>query len=194
MEILSQDTTRLARAWQDGMMALVDGYSEQLRRFTELTMGFVGVGTQDGGELQRVVGRITDATRELTDAQGAVAREWLRAPFWLTDTSAPLDLQAAYVRLFEANRELATAYLEAALGWQRAVTAGTERAAGTVQEAVDAQVQTARRLANDAREAQQATVDATRSTVSAARETTNRAVTQTFPASEAANERTARGR
>ena len=181
MEVLSQDTTHLARAWQDGVAALIAGYGEQMRRFTELAMGVAGMGPWDGGELQRVMGRIADATRELTDAQSAVAREWLRAPFWLTDTSGPLDLQAAYVHLFEANRELAAAYLDAALGWQRTVTTQTERAAGTVQEAVDAQVQTARRLANDAREAQQATLDATRSTVSAVRETTNRVVVQATP-------------
>ena len=181
LEVLSQDTVRLARAWQDGLAALVDGYSEQLRRFAALATGGMGMGLQDDGAWPRVVGRITDATRQLTDAQSAVAREWLRAPFWLTDTAAPLDLQAAYVRLFEASRELTAAYVEAALGWQRALTASSERAAETLQEAVDVQTQTARRLANDAREAQQATVDATRSTVSAVRETTNRTVTQAVP-------------
>ena len=126
------------------------------------------------------MGRVNEATRALGDAQAAVAGEWLRAPFWLSGAASPIDLQASYVRLLEASRDLTNAYLEAALGWQRALTAGGERAAETVRGAVDAQTQTARRVANDVREAQQATVDATRSTVSAARETTNRTVTQTL--------------
>ena len=179
MEVLSQDGARLARAWQDGVSALFEGYGEQLRRFSELGMGYVGVGAWDGGELSRLVGQISEATRALSEAQAAVAADWLRAPFWLTGAASPIDLQASYVRLLEASRDLMSAYLEAMLGWQRALSAGGERAADTVREAVDAQTQTARRLANDAREAQQAAVDATRSTMSAVRETTNRTVTQT---------------
>ena len=179
MEVLSQDGARLARAWQDGVSALFEGYGEQLRRFSELGMGYVGVGAWDGGELSRLVGQISEATRALSEAQAAVAADWLRAPFWLTGAASPIDLQASYVRLLEASRDLTSAYLEAMLGWQRALSAGGERAADTVREAVDAQTQTARRLANDAREAQQAAVDATRSTMSAVRETTNRTVTQT---------------
>ena len=178
MEVLSQDGARIARAWQDGVAALFDGYGEQLRWFTELGTGYVGAGLWDGGELSRLAGRIGEATYALGEAHAAVAAEWLRAPLWLSGAASPIDLQASYVRLLEASRELTSAHLEAALGWQRALSAGGERAAETVREAVDAQTQTARRIANDAREVQQATVDATRSTVSAVRETTNRALNQ----------------
>jgi len=178
MEVLSQDGARLARAWQDGVAALFDGYGEQLRRFGELGAGWAGAGMWNGGDLSRMVGRISEATRALGDAHAAVTAEWLRAPLWLTGAASPIDLQASYVSLLEANRELTSAYLEAMLGWQRAFTPGSERAADTVRDAGAAQTQTARRLANDAREVQQATVDATRSTVSAVRETTNRTITQ----------------
>ena len=180
LEVLSQDGARLAHAWQDAVAALFDTYGEQLRRFSELGASYTGVGLWDDGELSRLVGRVNEATRTLGDDQAAVLGEWLRAPFWLSGAASPIDLQASYVRLLEASRDLTNAYLEAALGWQRALTAGGERAAETVRGAVDAQTQTARRVANDVREAQQATVDATRSTVSAARETTNRTVTQTL--------------
>ena len=194
MGVMSQDVARLTRAWQDGLAALFGGYGDQLRQLTEISTSFFRPGMLDGDELQQIVGRITEATRELTNAQAAVAQEWLRAPFWLTGTASPADLQASYVRLFEASRDLVSAYLEAALNWQRALTAGTERATETVREAVDAQTATARRLANDAREAQQATIDATRSTVSAAQEVTNRAVSQVREAAEEAQQQAERER
>lgn len=178
MEVLGQDGARMARAWQDGIAAMVEGYGDQLRRFRDLGAGYFDPGTQDSDELRQALGRIAEATSTLTEAQTGVATEWLRAPFWLTGAASPIDLQASCVRLLEASREVAIAYLEAALAWQRSVTAGSERAAETVREAIDAQTQAARRLANDAREVQQAAVDATRSTASATRETVNRSVTQ----------------
>jgi methyl-accepting chemotaxis protein len=178
MEVLSQDGVRLARAWQDGIAALLDGYGEQMRRFAELNAIFIQPDARVAGELQQAIGRIIETTQALNEAQAGVAREWLRAPLWPTGAASPIDLQAGYVRLFETHRDLASAYLDAALGWQRAIGAGGERAAETVREAVDEQTRTARRLANDAREVQQATIDATRSTASTVREVSNRAVTQ----------------
>ena len=172
------DTALFTRAWQDGVEAVFSGYGEQWRRFVELSGGAHGARWFDGEQVRETVTRFTQGTREVTNAQIAVAGELMRAPLWLTGAASPADLQARYFRLFEAYRELARVYIDSTLGFQRAFTGATERATETAREIVDSQVQTARRVANDARVAQDAAVDATRTTAEAARATTERAVEQ----------------
>ena len=171
-------------AWRDAMEAMIGGYTTQWRQMTELLGGLWGMPAPDGEQAREGIARITQALREVTEAQTAVASESLRMPFWLTGGASPTDLQAAYFRLFEAQRELFRVYLDLAVGWQRAQAGATQRAAETAQRVVDTQVQTARRVANDAREVQQATVDAARTTTAAAQETAARAAEQTRQAVE----------
>jgi hypothetical protein len=159
------DATRITRAWQEGAQTLFSGYGEQWRRMTELGSAWFQPLRLDRSEVRETVERIAQSTRDVANAQVAVAGEWLRAPFWLTGAASPVDLQTRYVELFDAQRELVRAYLDAALGWQRALAGRAERAADVTREAVDAQTRTAKAVANDVREAQQASVDATRATV-----------------------------
>ena len=173
------DTALFTRAWQDGVEAMFSGYGEQWRRLVELGGGAYGPRWFDGEQVRETLNRFAEGTREVTNAQIAVAGEWLRTPLWLTGAASPADLQARYFRLFEAYRELARVYIDSALGFQRALTGATERATETAREIVDSQVQTARRVANDARQAQDATVDAARTTAETARATTERVVEQT---------------
>lgn len=181
---MAADATRMTNAWQDGMQAIMGGYGDQWRRLTELGTGFYGLRWLDGDQVRETLQRLGEGTREVVAAQTAVNAEWLRAPLWLTGAASPVDLQARYFRLFDAQRELFRIYLDAALGWQRAMTGATEQAVETAREAADVQVQTARRVANDAREVQQVTVDAARNTTQAVRETTQRAVEQTRETAE----------
>ncbi len=171
-------TGRITPAWQAGAQALATGYSDQFRRLAELSAAFWQPRWLDRSEVREAVERITAGTRELAGAQAAVAGEWLRAPLWLTGAASPVDLQARYVRLFEAQRELVQAYIDAALGWQRVMTGAAEQVADVAREATDAQKRTARRVANDAREAQPATADTTRNAAETVRETAGRAAEQ----------------
>jgi hypothetical protein len=188
------DPTRLTRAWQDGAQAVFTGYSDGLRRLSELGTTFWQPQALARPELREVVERISTGAREVTSAQVAVAGEWLRAPLWLTGSASPVDLQARYARLFEAQRGLVRAYLDAALGWQRAMTATTERVTEAAREAVDVQTNTARQVANDVREVQEAAIETAQQTTNAVRETTSRVVTQAREVAEEAAERAERER
>ena len=183
------EALRIANAWQNSAQTLFASYGDTLRRLTEFSAAFWQPQTFNRGDVRQAIERITASTRDVTNAQVAVAGELLRAPFWLTGAASPVDLQARYAQLFDAQRELVQAYLDALLGWQRAMTGATEQATQVVREAVDSQTLTARAVANTARETQQATIDATRNTAQAvqetvtrtaevARDTTNRAVEQ----------------
>ena len=183
------DAARITRAWQEGAQTLAAGYGEQLRRWAELGTTFFQPNWLQRGETREIVERIAQGTREVTNAQIAIAGEWLRAPLWLTGAASPIDLQARYVRLFEAQRELVNTYLDAALGWQRGITSVTEQVTEAARDTVDVQTRTARAVVNDAREAQQATVDATRNAAEAVRETTNNVVRQASEAAQEAAER-----
>jgi hypothetical protein len=169
----------IGHAWQEGAQTLFAGYGEQMRRFAEIGTTLYRPDWINQPEVRETVERIAQSTREVAGAQVAVAGEWLRAPLWLTGAASPIDLQSRYVRLFDAQRELVRAYLDAALGWQRLMSGATERAVETTRDAVDAQTRTAKAVVNDAREAQQATIDATRNVtnnvVEAATETARRA-------------------
>jgi hypothetical protein len=183
------DVTRIGQAWQEGAQALFAGYGEQARWLTELSTIWLRPLQLDEPEARETIGRIAQRTREVANAQVAVAGEWLRAPFWLTGAASPLDLQARYTALFDAQRELASAYLDAALGWQRAFTGRAERATEVAREAVDAQARTAKVVANDVREAQQATVNATRATAERTVEAVAETARRTLEAAEEAAER-----
>jgi hypothetical protein len=184
-----RETTRIGQAWQEGAQTLFAGYGEQTRWLTELSAIWLRPLQLDGPEARETMERIARGTREVANAQVAVAGEWLRAPFWLTGAASPLDLQARYAALFDAQRELASAYLDAALGWQRAFTGRAERATEVAREAVDAQARTAKAVANDVREAQQATVNATRATAERAVEAATETARRTREAVEEAVER-----
>lgn len=175
---LQNDATRIGRAWQDGMQALLGSYGDGLRRLSETGASLWNPRPGQGDQMREFITRLGEGTRELTSAQVAVAGEWLRAPFWFTGAASPSDLQARYFRLFEANRNLARLYLDAALGWQRSLSGAAEQATERALEAVDAQTHTAQRLANDAREAQQATVEMARETASKTRDISTQAASQ----------------
>jgi hypothetical protein len=181
---------RITRAWQDSAQALAEGYGEQFRRFAEFSAACWQPGRLDRTELSGAVARIAAGLRELAGAQATVAGEWLRAPLWLSGAASPDDLQAGFVRLFEAQRGLVEAYTAAALGWQRAMTGAAEQVTGVARAAADAQVPTARREADDSREAQQATVDAARDAAEAVRETAGRPVQQARAVADHAREAT----
>lgn len=187
------DPTRVTRLWQDGAQALFAGYTDSMRRFSEVGAAFWQP-RLNRPELREMIEKITEGTRELTSAQVAVAGEWLRAPLWLTGGASPVDLQARYARLFEAQRGLVRAYLDAALSWQRAMTAQTERVTEVAREAVDAQTNAARQVANDLREVQETAVENTRAAARTVRDTANRAVTQAREVAEEAAERAERER
>lgn len=187
---LSQDATRLSNAWQDGMQALWSGYGDSLRRFTELSTSLWSPRAAAQPELRETLERIAATSRDVTNAQLAVAGEWLRIPYWFTGGASPADLQSRYFQLVDARRQLARAYLDAARDWQRAMTGVVEQVTETVKDEVDEQVQTARRLSNDARDAQQATLDATRRTTSAAQEGASRVVAQAQEVVQEVTERT----
>lgn len=177
-ETARQEAMAAGRAWQDGLQALMGGYGEQVRRFAELSQSMWNPRNLDQDQVRETWQRIGESMREVANAQVAVAGEWLRAPFWMTGSASPADLQARYFRLFEANRELATAYLDAVLSWQRQMTGATERVVETAREAVDAQTQTARRVANDVREAQQTGVEAARHAATTTRDAVTRTANQ----------------
>jgi hypothetical protein len=183
------DATRVTRAWQEGAQTMFTGYNEQLRRMAEFGTVFFRPQMLDSAEVRQTVERIAQGTREVASAQVAVAGEWLRAPLWLSGAASPVDLQARYAQLFDAQRELVRAYLDAALGWQRAVSGVAEEAAGVARESVDTQVRTAKAVANDLREAQQETVDAARDAGEAVRDTTANAVRQAREVAKEAAER-----
>ena len=186
---------RITRAWQDTAQALAEGYGECFRRLTELSAAYWQPGWLDRTEVSAAVERIAAGMRELAGAQTAVAGECLRVPLWLSGTATPNDLQACFVRLFEAQRELVEAYTAAALGWQRAMTGAAEQVTDAAREAADAQIRTARRVANDARDAQQATVDAARDAAETMRGTAGRAVEQVHTEeTQAADDRRAEAR
>jgi hypothetical protein len=154
----------MQHAWQDSMEAMVTGYGEQWRQMADLARGFWGMESLDRDQAQQSVRRVLEGVGAVTTAQMMVAGEWLRAPFWLTGTASPTDLQSRYARLFEAQRELFRISLDAALGWQRALTDATARTTETAQEIVDTQTQTASRVVSDALELQQAAVETARAT------------------------------
>ena len=183
------DATRITRAWQEGAQTLFAGYGDQWRRMTEIGTVWFRPQWLQQPEVRETVERITQGTRQVANAQVAIAGEWLRAPFWLTGAASPADLQTRYVELFDAQRELARAYLDAALGWQRAITGTVERATDVAREAVDSQARTAKAVVNDAREAQQATVDATRATAQRAADAAVETARRTREAAEDAAER-----
>lgn len=170
------DVRAIGRAWQDGVQAMVSGYGDQVRRMAELGAGFYGMRWLDQGELREQAQKIAEGAREVASARAGIASEWLRAPLWLTGAASPRDLQARYFRLFEAQRDLARTWLDASLGLQRALIGATTRVTETAREAVDAQVQSARRVANDAATAQEAATDLTRRAASTTRETAQKAV------------------
>ena len=186
---VAPEAARVTRAWQDGAQTLFASYGEQMRRMSELSSTFLAPRWLGRPEVRETIERIAQGTRDVANAQVAVAGEWLRAPFWLTGGASPVDLQAGYARLFEAQRELVRTYLDAALGWQRAVTGAAERATEIAQQAVDSQTLTARAVANTARETQQATVDATRRATETVTETASRAVREAGEAAQEAAER-----
>lgn len=183
------DAARVTHAWQEGTQTLFSGYNEQLRRMAEFGTILFQPRWLDQSEVRETVERIAQGTRDVASAQVAVAGEWLRAPLWLSGAASPADLQAQYARLFDAHRELVRAYLDAALGWQRAVSGATEQATEVARESVNAQVRTAKAVANNVREAQQGTVAATRDTAEAVRETTDNAVRQAREVAKEAAER-----
>ncbi len=186
---VTPEAARITRAWQDGAQTLATSYGEQLRRMTALHSTVFAPQWLTRSDVRETIERITQGTREVATAQVAVAGEWLRAPLWLTGSASPIDLQAGYARLFEAQRELVRTYLDAALDWQQAVTETTARATEIAQEAADSQTLTARAVANTVRETQQATVDATRNTAQTVVETTSRAVREAGEAAQQAAER-----
>ena len=186
---VAPEAARITKAWQDGAQTLAASYGEQMRRMAELSSTFLSPQWLNRGEVRETIERIAQGTREVANAQVAVAGEWLRAPLWLTGGASPIDLQAGYARLFEAQRELVRTYLDAALGWQRVVTEATERATEIAQDAADSQTLTARAVANTVRETQQATVDATRNAAQTVVETTSRAVREAREAAQQAAER-----
>ena len=166
--------------------------AEEFRRMSELGATWFQPPwlSVDQGELRETVERIAQRTREVANAQVAIAGEWMRAPFWLTGAASPIDLQTRYVELFDAQRELVQAYLDAALGWGRAVTGQAERATNVARAAVDASTRTAKAVANDVREAQQATVQTTRATVERAVDGAVETARRTREAAEDAAEKT----
>lgn len=175
-----QDTTRVTRAWQDSIEAITTGYRQQWQQAAGLTSDFWSMRWLDRDEVRDTVTRITRGTREVTSAQAAITAGWLRAPLWITGNGSPVELQDRYFRLFEAQRDLARAYVDAALGVQRALLQAGERTAESAREVIDSQTQTARRVANDTRDAQQAAVESTRRTTTELRDTvreTSQAVT-----------------
>jgi hypothetical protein len=165
----------MQHAWQDSMEAMVTGYGEQWRQMANLARGFWGMGSLDRDRGQESVRRVFEGFGAVTSAQTAVAGEWLRAPFWLTGTASPTDLQSRYARLFEAQRELLRISLDAALCWQRALTDASARTTETAQEIVDTQSQTASRVVSDALEVQQAAVETARATSAEGQERAARA-------------------
>ena len=185
----ARDAAQITRAWQDGAQTLFAGYGEQWRRMSELGTVWFQPQTVNRPEVRETVERIAQSTRQVANAQVAVAGEWLRAPFWLTGAASPVDLQTRYVELFDAQRELVRAYLDAALGWQRLLTGTVERATEVARDAVDSQARTAKAVANDVREAQQATVDATRATAQRTADTAVETARRTREAAEDAAER-----
>jgi hypothetical protein len=126
---------------------------------------------QTTSDFQQTFARIVEHTGDATTARLAVAGDWLRAPLWLTGIASPADLQASYARLFEANRALVRAYLDALLGWQRTQTTVIERVTETVGAAVDTQAETARQVAENTRQLQQAATEVTRTAVDVLTET-----------------------
>lgn len=185
--------SRATEAWQEGARTLLSGYGDGFRRLSEMNAAFWQPRLLDREKIRESLERIGQGTREVANAQVAVAGEWLRAPLWLSGAASPADLQARYTQLFDAQRELVRTYLDAALGWQRTVTSAAEQTAEKVTEtaraAVDAQARTAKAVANDAREAQQATVEATRESATAVRETATAAVEQAREVAREASER-----
>jgi DNA segregation ATPase FtsK/SpoIIIE-like protein len=185
---------RLTSGWQDGLQAALAAYGAQTRLAAKMGAAFFNPGRLDREQGRQTVERIAESGRAVLSAQAAVAGEWLRSPFWVHGVASPADLQASYVRLVEANQELAGAYLDALLTWQRAALAATEDATETVREAVGAQTQVARRVADDVREVQEAAVGASRSAANAARETAERVVDEARAVAEEAAERAERER
>jgi hypothetical protein len=173
---------RATLAWQEGTRTLLSGYGEGLRRLSELNATFWQPRLLDREQVRETLERIGRDTRNVAGAQVAVAGEWLRAPLWLSGAASPADLQARYVQLFDAQRTLVRSYLDAALGWQQAMTAAAtdtaEQVAGTAHEAVNAQTRTAEADASGVREAQQATVEAAHDGATAVRDAASASVEQ----------------
>jgi hypothetical protein len=183
------DTARMTRAWQEGAQTLFAGYNEQFRRMAEFGASLFQPRWLNNEDVRGSVERIAQSTREVANAQVAVAGEWMRAPLWLSGVASPADLQARYVRLFEAQRDLVQTYLDAAFGWQRYMAGATERAVEVARESVDTQTRTAKAVANEVRQVQQAGVNATRRAADSARETATDAVQQAHDTAKQAADR-----
>lgn len=147
MSTRTETTADVFTMWQQGARALFDGYQENWKRWLGLTTGLSGGGRPDG-----IVERIVDGTREVAEAQLAVAGEWLRAPLWLTG-AAPLDgLQERYQRLFEARRSLVLTYVDAITGWQQRAAETVQDVAETTAEAVEVATERGRAAARATRD------------------------------------------
>ena len=189
-----EDGARVADAWQDGVGATLAGSNAPLRFMAELGTAFFGRSVLDQEQVPEAVERIAESTGEVMRAQVALAGEWLRVPLWVQGAASPADLQAGYVRLVEANRALAGAYLDAGLAWQRAALGTVERATETVRRAADTQTEIVHRVADDVREVQTAALEAGRGAADAARETAERVVQEAHAVAEQATERAERER
>lgn len=183
---VAQDAVRATRAWQDSAQTLGNGYGEQWRRFADQAINGGAFPWLQQGQIPQPLRRIIDETAEVTRAQFAVAGEWMRAPFWLSGAASPSDLQASYVRLFEAQRKLFRAYVEETVGWQQSLFSAGQRTAEQVEQAVDAQTRTAERIARDARATQQASVDAARATARAGQQAAEQTVNAAAEAAQQA--------
>ncbi len=177
--------TDALRAWQEGITALLSGYNRQA---SQVSAGIWGMRI-DPGEVRTSVRRIADETREVTNAQVAVASEWMRLPFWLTGTASPSGLQSSYGRLFQAYNRLFTAYVEAA----RPLRETAERTAETATTVIEDQVKTGREVARDVAKAQTASASATaQAATNGAARVTRTAANAIDQAIEVANEATER--
>ena len=180
------DAARMTRASVESTGAFVTGFYDQVQRLTQLTADFWAPQFLDQEQVRTTAERINAAGRAVTSAALGVAGESLRAPYWLAGAGDPTAFQAQTFRLFDAQRDLYNAYLDAALGYQQALTEAMQRAIQTTREAIDVQVQTARQVVNDVREVQEASVDTARTVAEAGRATAEQVAAETQRATERA--------
>lgn len=138
MSARTEPQTGTAAVWQDSVQTLFTSYQDGWKRLLELGAELYGVRPSDRTRTTELVERIVTGTREVAEAQVAVAGEWLRAPFWLTGASSPEALQQQYQRLFEARRSLALTYLDAVTGWQQRAADIAGETAQTATETAEA--------------------------------------------------------
>jgi len=165
IETPTHNLWRVTQAWQDALEATLGACGEQLRRLTQLGFALFSPRLLDRVQVPQSQEQLAERTAEVLSAQAAVAGAWLRSPWWLVGVGSAADLPTSFVRLLEANSQLAEAAVDAVLAWQRALTTPAE----TARAAVDAQTSTAaQRLVEDAGEARWATFDASRHEIDAA--------------------------